>query len=84
MRYRPWMWLVPLLAVGCSSIGTHSPAAGSESTGCCCAYDNCRDAFTQDACAKQGDFQGWTYAWHAGPCTVADHYPATDLPKAQQ
>jgi hypothetical protein len=68
------------LIVGCSP--THAPQSGSEETGCCCAYENCRPAFTQESCAKQGDFQGWTYTWHPGACTDADTYPAPDTPRA--
>jgi len=66
-----------LLATACSTI-TARRAMSDAPVGCCCAYGDCRERFTQEQCVNEGEFQGWTYAWHAGPCTDGDTYPARD------
>jgi hypothetical protein len=48
--------------------------------GCCCSYYNCRSDYGQDECARNGEFQGWTYSWHEGACTDADRHPSQDTP----
>jgi len=68
--------LLLALVMGCSTMSTKT--ASSEPVGCCCAYGNCRKALTEPECAKAGQFQGWTYTWHAGECTAQDVYPAPD------
>ena len=49
-----------------------------EPVGCCCTYGDCRERFTQEECASEGEFQGWTYTWHNGECSAQDVYPAPD------
>jgi len=60
-----------LLATACSTI-TARPAMSDAPVGCCCAYGDCRE------CVNEGEFQGWTYAWHPGPCAGGDTHPARD------
>ena len=66
-----------LLVTACSTI-TARPVTFDAPVGCCCAYGDCRERLTQEQCVKEGEFQGWTYAWHAGPCTDGDRHPARD------
>jgi hypothetical protein len=65
-------------AVGCSATTVRMAATSREPVGCCCTYGDCRERFTQEECASGGEFQGWTYTWHAGACTKSDTYPASD------
>ena len=60
------------VVMGCSTATVRLTERPEEPVGCCCAYGDCRDRFTGEQCASEGDFQGWTYAWHAGPCTETD------------
>ena len=68
--------LLLTLAAGCSITTSKPPSEGS--VGCCCTYGDCRERFTEHECASEGNFQGWTYTWHAGPCTENNTYPAVD------
>lgn len=72
--------LLALLAfvAGCAAMNARQAATPREPTACCCTYGSCRERFTQEECASEGEFQGWTYTWHAGPCTENDTYPASD------
>jgi len=70
--------LLLAFAAGCSATTLGLAATSGEPEGCCCTYGDCRERFTQEACVSEGEFQGWTYAWHAGPCTERDTYPASD------
>jgi hypothetical protein len=73
------MLLVWLAAgAGCSAMSTHQATQPQAPIGCCCTYGDCREKFTQQNCVSEGEFQGWTYAWHPGPCTKDDTYPARD------
>ena len=65
-------------AVGCSATSSSPAPSSTEPVGCCCSYGNCREGLTPSDCATIGEFQGWTYTWHAGPCTT------TDTPLQQQ
>jgi hypothetical protein len=67
---------------GCSTVAPRPAVTGP--VGCCCTFGDCRKDFTQSECAKEGEFQGWTYTWHPGPCTVADTHPAPDLPPTKR
>jgi len=67
-----------VVAAGCSTTAVRQTATSEEPVGCCCAYGDCRERLTQEECASVANFQGWTYAWHAGPCTETDGYPASD------
>jgi len=75
--------LAGAVLAGCST-GRARPAKGP--IGCCCTYGNCRADLTEEHCAKEGQFQGWTFTWHPGACTSNDTYPAPERPpiKGQQ
>jgi len=73
-------FLLLALVAACSASTARVAAAPEEPAGCCCSYGDCREQFTQEACAREGEFQGWTYTWHAGECTSQDVYPAPDHP----
>jgi len=76
--------LLLAFAAACSAATPRVAAVPREPAGCCCSYGDCRQGFTQDACVSEAEFQGWTYTWHAGECTVQDAYPAADpLPLAR-
>jgi hypothetical protein len=64
--------LLWVLALGCSATATkaHAPAEGP--SGCCCVLKDCREGFTQSACAQEGTFRGWTYQWYEGACSAQD------------
>ena len=79
MLVRTYLLLLAL-AAACSASTARLPPAPDEPAGCCCAFGDCREQFTQEACARGGEFQGWTYTWHAGECTTYDVYPAPDHP----
>jgi len=70
---------VPIaLAMGCSATTTREPVAAADAIGCCCSYGDCRADLTQSECVKEAEFQGWTYAWHAGACTKDDRAPVLE------
>jgi hypothetical protein len=62
---------------GCSTMSAKPAATGR--VGCCCTYGDCRKDFTQSDCAKEGEFQGWTFTWHPGACTANETYPAPNV-----
>ena len=72
--------LLLAFAAGCSLSTARTAATPAEPAGCCCTYGDCRERFAQEACASEGEFQGWTYTWHAGECTAQDVSPAPDYP----
>jgi hypothetical protein len=72
--------LLLAVAATCSASTGRMAEVPEEPAGCCCAYGDCREEFTQEACARKGEFQGWTYTWHAGECATYDVYPALDHP----
>ena len=65
-------------AAGCSATTVKLASTSQDPVGCCCTYGDCRERFTQENCASEGEFQGWTYTWHAGACNKSDTYPAPD------
>ena len=69
--------LLLALAVGCSASTARLPVT-QEPVGCCCTYGDCRERFTHEDCASEGQFQGWTHTWHTGECGDQDVYPAPD------
>jgi len=70
--------LLLAFAVGCTASRTRVAATPPAPVGCCCTYGDCRERFTQEQCASEGEFQGWTYTWHTGECGAQDVYPAPD------
>ena len=70
--------LLLAFAVGCSTSTPRLAATAREPVGCCCTYGDCRERFTQEECAREGEFEGWTYTWHTGECSAQDVYPAPD------
>ncbi len=68
--------LVAIASAGCGP----RRGASATSTGCCCAFDNCRSGYSQPECVANAQFQGWTYTWHDGACTSSDRFPAPDAP----
>ena len=68
--------LLLAFAVGCST--SRLAATAREPVGCCCTYGDCRERYTHEECASEGEFQGWTYTWHTGDCSAQDVYPASD------
>ena len=61
------------------AFSTKSPGAASERRLPPTASDlGSRQQLTEEQCVSLANFQGWTYAWHAGVCTDGDTYPALD------
>jgi len=70
--------LLLAVALGCASSTVRVASTQPDRVGCCCTYGDCRERFTQHECVSEGQFQGWTYTWHAGECGADDVYPAPD------
>jgi hypothetical protein len=77
-----YLVLAGAVLAGCSSATPRPGTTGP--VGCCCTFGDCRKDFTEAECAKEGQFQGWTFTWHPGACTANDTYPAPDRPATRQ
>jgi hypothetical protein len=70
--------LLLAFVLGCSASTARVAAPARQPVGCCCTYGDCRERFTQEECASEGEFEGWTYTRHTGECSAQDVYPAPD------